>query len=224
MVETVEKTWTNCDNHAFYDDMPLNFFISGAIRSGVANGEDVQKIKDIILKTQSILEIGAGYGRILKSIIEIGYTGALEAIEYDRRYYNFCVERYGHKARLYHANVLEWRPQKTYDLITWMWSSIAEFSKHEQTALLDKFSQWLTPQGCLVVETLKLSKKDKDRLIIDGQDCLMIYDRPGGYLYVPTQAQLTQYAEKKLKLLEVRPYLATGEVERSIYIFKKISF
>gem|GEM_PF-6967890 len=224
MQKEIVRDWSNNDNHAFYDNMTLDFFVAGAKRSGLANGEDVKQIKNLILHAESILEVGAGYGRVLKHILELDYKGSLDAVEYEKQYYDFCFERYSDKVALYHADILQWQAPKKYDLILSMWSSFTEFCEQEQRKLFRVFAGMLQPGGKLVVELLNPSAADKDRMVVDGDYCQFTYERPGGYLFFPAYSNLVEYAADDFSGFDIIQYKVNETVDRNICIFSRASF
>ena len=82
---TAIKQWCNKDKHVLYQSLPISVFVEYAHLAGVANGEDILSIQDYILGSQSILELGFGYGRVLNKILSSGYTGHFDAIEYENK-------------------------------------------------------------------------------------------------------------------------------------------
>ena len=120
--------WSNEDNQEFYNQMPIEKFKYYAVSGGVETGEDVRQIKTLVQQAKTILEIGCGYGRILVH----NFTGKINAIERNDFYYEYCSKKYSNdKIEIFHDNIMTWKFGQMYDLILWMWSSIAEFFKEE---------------------------------------------------------------------------------------------
>lgn len=203
--------------------MTLQEFLGAAKRSGISHGEDVSQIKDLILQSSSILEIGAGYGRVLKYIFGLGYSGILDAVENDIDYYQFCVDHYNNKASIYHADIMSWCPDKKYDLVLWMWTGIAEFKPEEQEKLFRKLANMITPSGYIIIEKKDLGSDDSDRVVFEGNRCKFLYDLPGGNLYVPSNDELLKYASNYFEETTIKKYTATGNIERTLLFFRRTS-
>lgn len=223
MEAVIAQKWSNQDNHQFYDHLGLDIFQAGALRSGLPNGEDIKQIRDLIKSSSSILEVGAGYGRVLKYVLEMGYRGKFDAVEFDEGYFEYCKNRYGHYVNIFRADILEWKSEVKYDLILWMWSGIIEFFSDEQAELFKFFSSILNPGGSLVVELKYPEKNDVDRIILDGQQARFTYKRPGGYLYFPSREQLLAYSDKYFDDLKIQEYYGCDMQPRLLHIFKMSS-
>jgi len=83
-IDTIEvHRWQNDDNLLIYNAMPLSEFRNTAINGGLENGCALDQIAHYIFKASSILEVGAGYGRVIANLLNKGYSGKLTAIERD---------------------------------------------------------------------------------------------------------------------------------------------
>jgi SAM-dependent methyltransferase len=219
MLKKTIKKWNNQDNIDFYNKMSIIDFISYAKASGLTRGEDVKQLKDFILSSSSILEVGCGYGRVLKHILELGYKKKLEAIDTNKKYYDFCKDRYGHKVKFYNKNIINFEPLYKYNLILWMWSGIFEYSKDEQKYLFGKLSNLLSETGILAVERINYHDS-KCNLNIDGNNWLLKgVHNTNEYIYIPTENDIRSYAESNLKIVNKINYFAGEGVLRTIYLF-----
>lgn len=218
MIEAATPTWSNKDNHALYNVLPLEQFKAIAKRSGLSNGEDVSQVEHIIVKSQNILELGAGYGRVLDKIGKMNFKGRLSAIENNQFYYDLCTKKYSSKVRMHFDNILTWEPTEKYDLILWMWTSIGEFTQYEQKKLFSKLSKLLTRNGVLVIEKKDAGLDDQDRLIVNGGNCKYLYHKDGGDIYIPSDYDLKLYSNSVFKTSEMIKY-TTNNLIRKIFIY-----
>ena len=217
MLKEFSKCWSNLDNASFYKKMSLDVFIDHAEKSGVANGEDIEQIRDIIINSRSILEIGSGYGRVLKHIINIGFKGHLEAIDRNERYIDFCSKHYSNNVILNHADILYWKSKNKYDLVLLMWSGIAEFSKNEQIKLFKIFSNLLSEKGVLVIDKIN-SDQPKNDVSIDGQNWNVYGNESNESLYIPSEDEIVEYSQNFRYRRKIN-YHAGNNVPRVIYLF-----
>ena len=79
----------------------------------------------------------------------------------------------------------------------------------------------IKPGGHLIVEMLIASPDDSDRLIIEGQNCIIKLNRPGGNLYLPSKEELLEYSSKFFDNIVTKNYKVNGNIKRTIYIFTR---
>lgn len=161
---------------------------------GLDNGCDINLIKSHILRATSILEVGAGYGRALKHIIDIGYKGKLTAIEYNP---NFCEELYkkfSDRVEILNANLLDIDFIEKFDCILWLWSGISDFSKTEQNLALHKLFDLLHLNGILIFDIIPPKVIPLNVEKISDQEFNMQINGKILASYCPTFDEINNYA------------------------------
>lgn len=219
MQGVLQKTWCNQDNRPFYEKMSLAEFLEHARLSGIGKGEDIEQIKDLILKSESVLEVGCGYGRVLKKILEYGYHKKLESIEINKKSCLFCQHHFGSNVKIYNEDILSYRSKKKYDLILFMWSGISEFCPKEQRQLFGIYSHLLTAGGCLVVEKIDCNQP-KNKVDVNDNNWNVEGEYSSESLYMPKEEELEAYADAYKMICKKKiSYKASNGVPRVIYLF-----
>jgi len=112
--------WSNTDNTAIYENMPIDEFYKIAVLSGLDTGKDIEVIWKYIQSAKSILEVGAGYGRVLNHLITRGFNGTLSAVERSKKLSHWLKSQYQHCVTLHEGTVMAAKSGRQYDLILWM--------------------------------------------------------------------------------------------------------
>src|SRR3972149_2208156 len=88
-IKNEQLNWTNKDNISFYDSV---MFDSYCVASGLDQFIDLKVFMHYLtqdeFRTLSILEIGAGEGRIIDGLLSYGYPGDIQAIELSEKKFN----------------------------------------------------------------------------------------------------------------------------------------
>jgi phospholipid N-methyltransferase len=215
------KSWSNSDNIAFYENMPLQHCIDVVKDGGLDNNCDVTAAKQYIDAAHSILEIGAGYGRALQSIIDMGYKKkALFAIERDRKLYQHLIKRFPTSAEIIHSDIKDFNTNYKFDLILWLWTGICEFSKNEQPQILSKLINFLTPRGHIIIDLIPVKCKALNTTNFDQSNRIIKTPFGVDYIYIPSEKELKQHAKTLgMKNTEVITYKTRTNKIRKLYIF-----
>lgn len=204
------QTWSNLDNASIYDRLPLDDFRAFAGQVGIANGEDVAQIQDKVLKAESILEVGCGYGRVLHHLSIINPRAELWAIERNPILLKLCQQQFP-QVHYLAGNALEVPLLKQHDLILLMWSTLGEFSPSEQSQLLKKLAASLAMNGSITIE-LGFLQEAHPYATISQQS--VIIETPYGtdHVYIPNLDELDGLTNQaKLTLVSQETYkTATG--------------
>ena len=77
------KIFTNKNNRGFYEDMLAGTFDKYAKMSGIESALELDVINNYfpILNSASILEIGAGEGRVINGLLKRRYRGVIYGVE-----------------------------------------------------------------------------------------------------------------------------------------------
>jgi SAM-dependent methyltransferase len=158
--ERAPYPWSNKDNFNFYQTTPVKDLKAAAKVCGINTGCDIKILHPLIHQAKNILEIGAGYGRSIEFFYHFGCKGDITAIERCEDFCTYLQKKYKN-LNIIQEDICHFSSNKKFDLITWLWSGIGEFSPPEQLSLLSKFITMLNPNGILAVDIVKNIQKLK---------------------------------------------------------------
>jgi SAM-dependent methyltransferase len=217
------KQWCNVDNIAFYNQLPFDEFYKAGAESGLNNGCDIKAIAHYVKRAQSILEVGAGYGRVITHILDMGYAGKLVALERDPALCQLLKTQFNKKITVIQKDILAFHSKFRFDLIVWMWASFSEFSKTEQLSALDRVTKHLEIKGYLILDIVPLSCKTTNTVDFNSQDKVIQTPFGDDYIYLPSPAELESYQKKlNLKKIETITYQTQTNKNRYLEVFQKI--
>jgi len=217
-----EFQWNNEDNAEFYEKIPIKIFQHYAYMAGLDDYSDLVLIKEYIQKANSILEVGAGYGRVLEYLINIGFKGDITAIERSKKFYGELKYRFKkNKINLIHADIKHFQPKKKFDLILWLWSGICDFNKHEQISLIQHLSTLMNKLGTLIIDSFPPGILLLNGVSNNNQESIITLDGYQVFNYFPSTEEMNQYGQV-LKFNTVKCILFKTSKERNRYfwIFK----
>lgn len=216
----------NYNNADFYDHLPLSTWHEFAAKSGLNSGYDLDIIDEYIKKATSILEVGAGYGRVIDLLLKRGYQGKITAIERCPKLCSILRERFGNRIELHEIDVKNFVSAEKYDLILWLWTGISEFNKHEQKEMCQYLTKYMTNN--FVIDTITYSSEK------------MIYNNPVQFLgkkiyfimlngsviygYMPSPKEMFNYIkELKINMSHVVYETATNLKRNTFTLCKSFS-
>lgn len=215
------NSWRNVDNAEYYESIPIATFKKYAVLGGFQSGCDIDMFFEFIKNANSVLEIGAGYGRVLENLIVRGYTGNLYAIERSKKLFTYLQENFHDRVNLINADISHFQPDSKFDAILWMWSSISDFSQNEQIPILQRLLNWLTKDGLLILDTISHKIKLADEFTQQDKSYVENAEHGVVYGYIPSIDDMKNYA----KILNVSsqhlPYKTATDRPRVIHIFQK---
>jgi len=215
--------WSNCNNAAFYEETPANVFMEFAARGGIDSCCDLELIKPYLDQAKSILEVGAGYGRVIDYLINNNFAAKITALERSKQFFNLLTQKYQNKVNLIQVDLPNYQTTDRYDLILWMWSGISDFAQEEQLPILSLLTKLLTKNGILVIDTLVHSKKLKNESYSAGKNYVIEVNECKIYGYKPSPEEIDAYAAalnfKQVKhLLE---YETNMKLKRNLHILSR---
>jgi SAM-dependent methyltransferase len=201
--------------------MPIDCFKQKAVQGGLDNGCDVKAIKKYIKNAKSILEVGAGYGRVLNHIIKNGFKGKLFALEREQKLCRF-LEKQFLQAHIIRADIRQFIIKQKFDLILWMWASLTEFSQAEQLLALKNLTLHLKIGGFLILDLISINCKTIDAINYDGHNKIITTAYGNDFIYLPSHDEIKLYAQK-LNLLkkEIIIYKTKTNKKRNLYVLQK---
>lgn len=170
MAETTKYNWTHKDNLAVYEEVSLGFFEEFAKQAGLDDHCDLKQIDQYIKSAGSILEVGGGSGRVLDYFKKINYAGEVTAVEWSKPLYDHLQNNYGDSVDIVHTDIMDYHPEKKFDLIVWMWGGINDFSLSEHKRTLFHLYSLLSDNGIVAFDTVESRKELPSSTRVSGNN------------------------------------------------------
>lgn len=216
------NSWVNADNANFYNNVPIDFFVKVAAQGGLDNGCDILAINQYIKKAESILEVGAGYGRVIDAVLKQGFCGRLTAIERNPVLYEHLQEKFGNKVKIIFDDIACATLPNKYDLILWMWTGICEFSKIEQCSVVNNLSKSLNTNGFIVIDVIPSECATQNAMDCDKHNRIITTPYGNNYCYLPDSFEIKEYANySQLKQCKKIIYTTKTNKMNHLHIFQK---
>lgn len=150
------KQWNNQSNRRVYEQPDIAEKIQVfANEAGMNEYPDIKAIEPLLQQAHMILEVGAGYGRVIEGLLQAGVTAHITAVEQSNYFYQKMISRFDStKLSIIHENILKYATRERYDLILWLWSGCMDFTPAEQIDVLQKLKALLAPNGKLLVDII----------------------------------------------------------------------
>lgn len=213
---------SNTRNQRFYEKLSIDTLSNLAITGGLDTGSDLILIQKLIEQASSILEVGAGYGRVLKHLQDVCYKGKLTAIEQSHNFFQHLRSMHDTFAQLHHGDIVDFKTDTKFDLILWLWSGIADFGKEEQPLILKKLRSFLHDTGTLVVDTMPIEIQPLNSIVQHGQDhAIESTNIPTHHGYFPSHNEILDHAMKYgFKEVTKKDYITTTGRNRILYLLQ----
>lgn len=215
-----EPTWCNASNNQFYESLKaegLKYYAKE--KAGLDTGCDLDMITSYLEAATSILEVGAGYGRVLNYILKNNFSASVTAIERCKTLFDHLKLNYGNKVNLIKLDINHCHIQKNFDLILFLWSGIADFSSKEQLLVIKKLARLLTPSGKLILDIIPPNITPLGAIDQNKKNfCLNIYNFINN-IYIPNNNEIEKYAEEAdFKNIQHLKYKTRTNRKRFLYI------
>ncbi len=219
-----EPAWCNSDNQkTYYEVSPIEKVLAGFARmGGLDRGIDVDMVLPYLKTATRILEAGPGYGRVLKRLLDHHLPGSIEAVERSQLLYK-TLKPLQSKIKIFHSNILDFRPSQLYDAVISMWSGISDFAPSEQPQFFYALANLLAPNGYLLMDTSCAWKKPLNALSSSGQTYFIIEEGCLVKGYIPNDHEMFAYAQQAgVSLRRCFLYRTATDRERIMYVFQKL--
>lgn len=218
------NNWTNKCNSPFYDALPIDVFRDIAGTCGLSSGCDLDVLDAHISGAKSVLEIGAGYGRVIDHLVRKGFDGDIYAVERNEKLHQFLVSKFINAANVNVLNVdlVDLEADRKFDLILWMWASISEFSQAEQLSILSNLYSHLEDNGRIILDAVPESREPNSTTKLSKGNYVFDTEYGKDYGYFPTHDEIMGYATS-LEVADVSQisYKTDTDRDRLLYIFSK---
>lgn len=217
--------WNNSSNIPYYENIPVEELRNFAIKGGFENGCDIEQLEEYILGSNSILDLGAGYGRVLNKILKMGFSGDLSAVERSGNLCKYLKENFNNDIEFIQADLLNLNFGKTFDLVLWMWSGISEYQPSEYSGVILQLLELVNPNGHLVLETLDSSNIPINSNGLENRHYTIKYKDDLAHGYLPSIQELSNsVSELGITNIKHINYKTTTGRKRILHILKKDFF
>ncbi len=176
-------------------------------------------IADYIFNATSILEVGAGYGRVLNYLTNHKFLGKITAIERSKKCTNLLIKKFGNKINILNQDLKHLQIKNEFDLILWMFSGISDFSQSEQLPILTKLTESLTKNGKIILDAFSHSVKPVNAITASSQGYIIEDENKTLYGYIPSPQEIDNYAKVLgFKNIAHIPYQTTTNSKRILHI------
>lgn len=220
----IQTNWGNCDNARFYENTPIKTHKYFASKGGLANYSDLKLIEQYLSKAKSILEVGAGYGRVIEYLIKKNSYNIkkIYALERSQKYYKILQKKFSYKIKIFNSDLFDFKVKIKFDLILWLWSGITDFSESEQFLAMSILTKHLKKRGIFILDTFAHNVKPSNTNNSQNQHYAT---NIGDYMlrgYIPSPRTILKYGEKLgFANTEYLPYCTSTCRPRSLYILSK---
>ncbi len=211
----------NDKNIQFYNNLGVEPFKKLSEVGGFSSHKDLELVFPYIDGSNSIVEVGAGFGRCLDFFINKGFEGKLIAVEKAVPYLEYLRKHYADRVEILDADVKKLELEEKADTVLWMFSGIIDFSREEQIQTLQRLAGCLNEKGKLVIDIPKLGFRtyaehtDEQHLRFDSEYGLL-------ECYIPSVEDITEYQEKAGFAGFIRlDYSTSSGKQRTVYILNK---
>ncbi len=217
-------TWSNTTNRKLYNKLPPEEFRNLAMECGLDSCFDVKELSKYISEAGSILEVGAGYGRVLDCIIATQYEGELYAVERIGAFCELLRTKFENRVHVIQEDIFKLQLDYKFDLILWLWSGISDFSRDEQPKALAALSKHLSKNGKIVIDQSSPERLPKEAYSIGGRSYAVPTKYGDVYVYCPSLDEIAEYIELAgLEEIERIDYVTTTEGTRMLHVLSKKS-
>lgn len=214
------ETDMNDNNVAFYRKIKIDRFREIAALLGFHTGIDLDVLLPHIRHAKVLIELGVGFGRVIKALLDRDFGGKIIGIERSPELFQFLKTQFPPSVQLFEQNIRHFEIGQNADAILYMWSGILELSLHEQHEAVRHFSQKLNPKGILVLE---IPRQVKYMGVSVGNQNLKV-ETEWGVLdaFLPTHEQMLELVEiGGFESLKVIDYQTVADLSRAMYLYQK---
>ena len=211
--------WENHQLAPYYENLPIEEFIALTKIGGFDQGCDIELVHPHIKSAKTILDAGAGYGRVSKKILTYHYPQKITAIERCPKFCDYMKTMFGDKVSVIQADLQAYHFTAQFDVILFMWSNIAEYPQNQQANIIKRLKKRLNPKGKLILDTIDHTLYPKNASAFHQQTYMVKSEYGVAYGYNPSQDEIKDYANTVgFIYIEQFPYLTLTQRKRFIHI------
>ncbi len=210
------------DNIDFYEKVPVQVLEKYASIGGFDDCCDVKLILPFLKKAASILDVGAGYGRVIDFILKEGLKAKITAVERSASLCKILQDRFSGRIDIHNEDIEAVGNIGVFDVVIFMWSNISEWLPDKKKLIIEKLSSFLDENGFLVIEIFIPDQKPLNSTHYDSRkyEAKTEYGNVHGY-NLTRQEVLDLIAESGLGSIKELPYKTKTGRERQLFICQK---
>lgn len=194
-VTNTVNEWSNHDNQTFYAHVTAKDLIALANKVGLDSGCDVELLKPYWEHAHSILDVGSGYGRVIKALLKNGFEGEITAIERSPSLVKHLKKYYGNQIELLQMDIQNcFSIHEQFDVIFFLWSGLADFAQSEQSQIIWQLAQLLAPGGRLIVDTMPDNITPIQTVPFDKKSYQISMNNYSANFYIPSAREIENYS------------------------------
>ena len=212
-------SWVNKNNGEYTADVLEQWASLG----GLDSCPDLLAITDYIAPAETILEVGAGLGRVINFLVNTYPQKKVTAIEKNPALCELLIKKYD-LVDIITADIMTLQTKTTFDLILWLWSGLTDFAKEEQLNTVGHVASLLQKNGRLLIETFPHDAIPANgSLTTSSQHYVLHTDNNDLFGYIPSPEEMSDYAKAAgLTIEKIIRYTTDSGRNRIIYALKLI--
>ena len=216
---TAVMSWVNKNNGQYTADVLEQWASLGGLNSC----PDLLAIADYITPAKTILEVGAGLGRVINFLTNTYPQKKITAIEKNPALCELLMKKQN-SVEIITADIMTLHTKKNFDLILWLWSGLTDFAKQEQLNAVSHVASLLHKEGRLLIETFPHDAIPANgSLTTSSQHYVLHTDTHDLFGYIPSPDEMADYAKASGLIIEkIIRYTTDSGRNRLIYALKFI--
>jgi trans-aconitate methyltransferase len=210
----------NDKNIDFYRNIKMDTFqhLAGVI--GFDTSVDIDILFPIVKEASTLLELGAGYGRVIKALLHRGFKGKIIAVERVAELIDYLKQHIPELVVLQQQDIKHLQLNQEVEAITWLWSGILELSNEEQKETVKHLYTLLATNGVLILE---IPRKVKYVGVHIGDQKIKVEAEWGTLdAYLPRHEEMIAYSQAAgFTSIQCIEYQTNTQLDRSLYILRK---
>jgi trans-aconitate methyltransferase len=211
----------NRKNFNFYNNIGVDTFQSMAVQGGFNTYADLEIVYHNIHPDDSILEIGAGYGRCINFLLHKQHRAPITAVEQSQVLCEYLLQQYEGKTTIIQGDINAIKPDSPVDVVLWMWSGILDFSKEEQALVVQRLAGMTGPAGKVFIDVPRMGVQTIAEHT-DQQHIKLTTAFGEVECYIPLSEEIREYAATAgFDKVQETDYETTTDKKRTMYILFK---
>jgi SAM-dependent methyltransferase len=213
---------SNDSNLEFYDKIDIEKFKEFTLMTGFDNCPDIELLKPFWQNKSKVVELGAGYGRVIDYLLEQGFAGEIYGVERVQAFVEYMQQKFknAQQVKILKQDIKVMELPTKVDLLLWMWSAVMEMSPSEILLSLQNLRRQVEPGTVVAIDL-----PDKKIKVVGQHESekIITLKTDWGTLraYFPEEAEIFIKTKKAgFCPLNTLRYQTHKGLERVIYLFE----